>query len=106
MRCLNDKRLLLLSTTDNVLVATRAVERGAILLIGAEEIEVAERIPLGFKVAARNISAGEKIIKYGAPIGSATRDISLGSTVHVRNMKSDYMPAYLPEVHIRHDSSD
>jgi hypothetical protein len=102
----NDERLLLLSPADNVLVATRAIERGSTLTVGGQVIEVAERIPLGFKVAARDISTGEKIFKYGAPIGSATSDISVGSTVHVHNMKSDYLPTYKPEVHTRHDSSD
>lgn len=102
----NDERLLLLSPADNVLVAIRAIERGSPLTIGGQTIQVAERIPLGFKVAARDISAGEKIFKYAAPIGSATRDISAGSSVHVHNMKSDYLPTYKPEVHTRHDSSD
>jgi altronate dehydratase small subunit len=102
----NDERLLLLSTADNVLVAIRAIERASPLTICGQTIQVAERIPLGFKVAARNITAGEKIFKYGAPIGSATGDISAGSTVHVHNMKSDYLPTYKPEVHIRHDSND
>lgn len=102
---MNDERLLRLSPEDNVLVAIRAIECGSRLTIGGQVIQVAERIPLGFKLAARDISAGEKIFKYGAPIGSATSDISTGSTVHVHNMKSDYLPTYKPEVHIRHDSS-
>jgi hypothetical protein len=102
----NDKRFLHLSPSDNVLVATRAIERGSLLTIGGQPVQVGERIPLGFKVAARDISTGEKIFKHGAPIGSATCDISAGSTVHVHNMKSDYLPTYKPEVHTRHDSSD
>jgi len=103
---MNDERLLLLAPEDNVLVAIRAIERGSVLTIGERAIHVAERIPLGFKVAARDISPGEKIFKYGAPIGSATCDIPAGSTVHVHNMKSDYLPTCNPEVHARHDSSD
>lgn len=102
----DDERLLLLSPSDNVLVAIRAIEAGSLLTIGGQAIQVAERIPLGFKVAARDISTGEKIFKHGAPIGSATCDISAGSTVHVHNMKSDYLPTYKPEVHTRHDSRD
>ncbi len=101
---MNDDRLLLLSPADNVLVAIRAIAAGASLVIFDREIHVIERIPLGFKIAARDILAGEKIFKYGAPIGSATRDIPVGSTVHVHNMKSDYLPTYRPEVHTRHDS--
>lgn len=103
---MNDERLLLLSAVDNVFVAVRAIERGSLLTIGGQTIHVAERIPLGFKVAAKDILVGEKIFKYAAPIGSATRDISAGSIVHVHNMKSDYLPIYKPEVHTRHDSND
>ena len=103
---MTDERLLLLSPADNVLVAIRSIDRGSTLTLGGQEVEVAARIPLGFKVAARDISSGEKIFKYGAPIGSAIRNITAGSVVHVHNMKSDYLPTYKPEVHIRHDSSD
>ena len=103
---LNDGRLLLLSPADNVFVAIRAIESGSTLTIVGQSISLTARVPLGFKVAARDILAGEKIFKYGAAIGSATRDISAGSTVHVHNMKSDYLPTYKPEVHTRHDSGE
>lgn len=32
---------------------------------------------------------GEKIIKFGAPIGSAIEDIPIVSLVHLHNLKSD-----------------
>ncbi len=94
-----DERLLLLSPADNVLVAIRGIEAGSSLAIGGQQVDVPERIPLGYKLAARHIAAGEKIVKYGAPIGSATRDIAVGEVVHVHNMKSDYLPTFIPEVH-------
>ena len=72
----NSNPYLLLSSTDNVLIA-RTASTG-----------------VGFKVARRQIFQGEKIIKWGAPIGSATRDIALGEVVHLENMKSDYLPTY------------
>jgi len=53
-----------------------------------------EMIGIGHKVARQFIAAGEKIIKYGVPIGSATKDIQRGSHVHVHNMKSDYISTY------------
>ena len=102
----NDERLLLLSPIDNVLVSICVIERGSRLMIGGHVIQLAEHIPLGFKVASRGISVGEKVIKYGSPIGSATDDVSIGSMVHVHNMKSDYLPTYKPEVHTRNDSND
>ena len=57
----------------------------------------AAALPMGHKVAARAIAAGEKIIKYGGPIGSATREIAAGEHVHTHNVKSDYIPTYLRE---------
>ena len=36
----------------------------------------------------KEIKKGEKVIKYGEPIGQATRDIKKGEHVHVHNIKS------------------
>ncbi len=40
------------------------------------------------KYALRDIKKGEEIIKYGFPIGKATRDISQGEQVHTHNLKT------------------
>jgi altronate dehydratase small subunit len=40
------------------------------------------------------IPTGEKILEYGAPIGSATCDIRPGDYVHTHNLQSDYLPTY------------
>lgn len=45
-------------------------------------------IPMGHKIALCNIASGEKIIKYGFPIGIATSDIKAGEHVHVHNIKT------------------
>ncbi len=42
----------------------------------------------GHKRAARDIYEGEKIIKYGYPIGVATCNITKGEHVHTHNMKT------------------
>lgn len=42
----------------------------------------------GHKYAARDIKAGENIIKYGQPIGHAITDIKAGEHVHTHNMKT------------------
>lgn len=89
-----DPRLLRLSLEDNVFAAARPFEAGETIVIAGQRATVTERIPTGFKVAAQAIRAGEKILKWGAPIGSATRDIAIGEIVHVHNMKSDYLPTY------------
>lgn len=40
------------------------------------------------KFALRDIAAGEKVIKYGMPIGVATSDIKAGDHVHTHNLKT------------------
>ena len=91
----NDPRLLLLDPEDNVLTAIAPLAAGVMVTIGgAAGVHIETAIPLGHKVAARAIAPGEKIVKYGAPIGSATRAIAPGQHVHLHNVKSDYLPTY------------
>lgn len=91
---MTDSLLMRLDPGDNVLVAIRTIPAGSSLtLVGVTAVAPAV-IPLGFKVAARRIRMGEKILKYRAAIGSATRDIEPGEPVHLHNMKSDYLPTY------------
>ena len=52
-------------------------------------LQVHDNVPLGHKVALRDLAAGERIIKYGVPIGVATRDIRAGEHVHVHNLKGE-----------------
>ncbi|MFN4190507.1 MAG: UxaA family hydrolase [Pseudothermotoga sp.] len=52
------------------------------------QIEVLEDIPLGHKIALRDIKGGEKVIEYGETIGVATKDIRMGEHVHIHNIKS------------------
>lgn len=89
-----DSRLLFLNSKDNVCTAISAIASGISLQISGNDVLVEKTIPLGFKIAARNIGINETIVKYGVPIGSATRNITLGEIVHVHNMKSDYLPTY------------
>lgn len=51
-------------------------------------IKALEDIPLGHKIALRDIKAGERVIKYGRVIGVATRDIKAGEHVHTHNLRS------------------
>jgi len=89
-----DPRWLQLAADDNVGVATRTLEAGASIMVEGRLVTLSERIPTGHKVAIRPIAAGEKVKKYGAPIGSATCDIRLGEYVHTHNLMSDYLPTY------------
>lgn len=88
-------QLLRLAASDNVLVALGSVPAGPARITGGGTLTVGRPVTLGHKVAARDIAPGEKIVKYGVPIGSATAAIASGSHVHTHNMKSDYTPTYV-----------
>ena len=47
-----------------------------------------EGIPAGHKIALRDIAKGEKVIKYGCPIGTAQSDIRAGEWIHSHNLKT------------------
>ena len=60
-----DARLLLLSPDDNVLVLRGMIESGEKIYIGGTAVIVKEQISIGHKLAAKNISIGGKVLKYG-----------------------------------------
>ena len=78
---------------DNVATALEALEPGAVRILGDAEKETlmcTQAVPVGHKIAARDIAAGEMIVKYGVVIGRATADIAAGSWVHLHVMCSNY----------------
>ena len=78
---------------DNVATALTALRPGAARVHGeaaSPEILVTEDVPNGHKVALSDIAEGELIIKYGVPIGCATRAIPRGAWVHLHVMRSLY----------------
>jgi len=94
---MTDRRLLQLDPRDNVLTVIATLEAGETISLAGKQVPVRHRLPLGHKVAACDIPAGAKIIKYGVPIGSATVGIAAGEHVHLHNLKSDYLPTYQRE---------
>lgn len=89
-----DSRLILLDPRDNVFVARMRLPAGETIETGDGAARLDHDIALAHKVARRAIAPGEKILKYGAPIGVATRAIAAGGHVHVHNIRSDYTPTY------------
>ena len=79
---------LIISAADNVATALEPLDAGRTVRLGLVTLTVAEAIPRGHKVALRAIRAGEQVIKYGSPIGSASSDIATGAHVHTHNVAS------------------
>lgn len=90
-----DRRLLLLSEHDNVVVACANLQAGEVVRMDGEEVQLLADAPVGFKIARRDFTSGEQVTKYGAAIGSTTVAIRRGEIVHLHNMKSDYLPTYV-----------
>jgi altronate dehydratase small subunit len=87
-----------LSPPDNVAVALRSLKAGEVVVLDGTALTIGRSIAVGHKLAARAIARGEIIIKYGCPIGTATREIAPGEYVHTHNVESNYLPTYtLPE---------
>ncbi len=51
-------------------------------------VKVLNDIPIGHKVALRDIAVGEGVVKYGVDIGRVVAPIKKGEHVHVHNLKT------------------
>ncbi len=51
-------------------------------------LKALDAVPLGHKIALRNIKNGETILKYGHDVGRAVADIGKGQHVHTNNLKT------------------
>ncbi len=47
-----------------------------------------QAVPIGHKVALRNLKSGDTVIKYGQDIGRMVADAGQGEHVHVHNLKT------------------
>ena len=81
--------------TDTVgVVVVEGIKKGQTLtgwiMDGDRTIKVKSinSIPLGHKIALKDISKGSTILKYGHDIGKAVSKISKGGHVHIQNVKT------------------
>ncbi len=89
-----DRRVLVLNAGDNVGVACSDLAAGTEVRVAGRPVSLPGDVALGHKLALVAMEAGERIVKWGAAIGSATQAIAAGEHVHLHNMKSDYIPTY------------
>ena len=52
------------------------------------KMKALDSVPLGHKIALKDIAAGDTVVKYGADIGRAIKAIPKGGHAHVHNMKT------------------
>ena len=79
---------------DNVGVATVDIESGQVakgLYMDNQEgleMKALQDIPLGHKIALKDLAADTSVIKYGADIGRVVAAIKAGEHVHIHNLKT------------------
>jgi (2R)-sulfolactate sulfo-lyase subunit alpha len=80
--------------SDDVAVAVRDVAAGtdvvAVYMNGGEPVRLIsnEDVPLGHKIALKELDEGAEVHKYGIPIGRTTRRVNAGDYVHTHNLRS------------------
>lgn len=82
------------SKEDNVATLLEEVPVDAMVSIigektGSAPIRAVQKIDAAHKIAIAVIPAGDAVMKFGSPIGRATRKIEVGEWVHLHNCASD-----------------
>ena len=79
---------------DDVAVVIQDVTKGDdVRVVTLESTEMGlvraiENIPLGHKIALRDMAEGKEVIKYGRAIGRTTKNVAKGAHVHTQNVRS------------------
>ncbi len=81
--------LIVINDCDGVAVALRDIKGGETCKVDELSIDAKDDIPFGHKIALEDIAENEDVIKYGQPIGHATKDIKKGEHVHTHNVKTN-----------------
>jgi altronate hydrolase len=81
--------LLVIHPRDNVAVALENLAGGRPIHVGGRSLGLVEDIPCGHKCALVPLAAGQPVIRYGQPIGSASCPIQAGGWVHVHNLRTN-----------------
>jgi (2R)-sulfolactate sulfo-lyase subunit alpha len=89
-----EHKFLIHDPEDSVGVAVADIKAGEIVKgVSLEdnsmvEVKAVSDIPLGHKIALKDIAQGAKVIKYDVFIGNAYKAIVKGEHVHVQNLKT------------------
>jgi (2R)-sulfolactate sulfo-lyase subunit alpha len=86
--------ILLHEADDDVGVAVRDLTKGesvgAVTLEGkfVADVKLVDDVPLGHKVAMRDLVKNKDVMEYGRTIGAASQAAKCGAHVHTHNLKT------------------
>lgn len=52
------------------------------------QLKSLDAVPLGHKIALRDLKAGDTVLKYGHDVGRTVADVAQGRHVHTQNLKT------------------
>ena len=81
-------KFLRINPSDNVAVAISDAAAGEECTVDGTVLKALADIPAGHKIALKDMSAGENVIKYGFPIGHLLADIPKGGLVDHNVLKN------------------
>jgi (2R)-sulfolactate sulfo-lyase subunit alpha len=88
-------QLLVHDPKDNVgVVVVEGLEAGADMLCVVTHddsdfrLQARQAVPIGHKIALRDLAPGDTVIKYGQDIGRIVAPVRQGEHVHVHNLKT------------------
>ncbi len=55
---------------------------------GTIKVKALDAIPLGHKIALKDLKPGDTVLKYGHDIGKVVKQVGKGRHVHVHNVKT------------------
>jgi altronate dehydratase small subunit len=81
-----------INPADNVATMLDDATDGRVQVLGQDGLSVSlrEALKLGHKIAICDIPTGQPVVKFGVPIGRASRDIQAGQWVHLHNLTSEF----------------
>jgi altronate dehydratase len=91
------QQFLIMNPSDNVAVALVRFNPGDQFETPTGSLRICDEIPIGHKVAIREIPSGDFVFKYGERIGRATSLIRPGAHAHVHNIEDITEEIYLEE---------
>ncbi|MCD8165736.1 MAG: altronate dehydratase family protein [Bacteroides sp.] len=84
-----ETKYLKINPADNVAVAIVDMKAGEVITLNDTLVTLTEDVPAGHKVALKDFTEEEDVIKYGYPIGHATVAIRKGAWVNENNIKTN-----------------
>jgi altronate hydrolase len=71
---------------DNIAIARASLAAGSEIEVDGHTIRLRDQVPMGHKVALRDIEPGGRIVRYGQDMGAAKTRIAAGQWVHTHNV--------------------